>query len=338
MLLRVDPENELDLTALDPARPQGQHPRPRDRQVQRRLHLRRAEADPAGRQAAHRATGSRSTTSSTSTSTASPTPSTRSTASTSTSTATTSTPTRDSAFEEQYAEIDIEAGYQRLCGYKALQYVRYRHEDNDIVRSARQQTFLREARQKVPPRQLLDDRDELIDIFKKYTTSDIDDVATLVGLFKLMIQARDAQINQIEFPIDEPRRRGGYVTAADERSGAAVDQFLGEGGVRGRAPSRARRQGRRRSRGRQGRRWQGAEAQARPQARAAAGAADRPDRLHRERASSTRPCSSSRPARRIDFPILYPTMLTPGSAISDSDTREFPIDGPARRSTAATSS
>ena len=51
---------------------------------------------------------------------------------------------------EQYAEIDIPAGYQRMCGLNALQYVRYRHDDNDLVRSARQQEFLREARQELP--------------------------------------------------------------------------------------------------------------------------------------------------------------------------------------------
>src|SRR6201999_3474927 len=38
--------------------------------------------------------------------------------------------------EEQYSEIDITPGYQKLCGKKALQYVRYRHTDTDIVRSA----------------------------------------------------------------------------------------------------------------------------------------------------------------------------------------------------------
>ena len=32
------------------------------------------------------------------------------------------------------AEINIEAGYQRLCGLKALQYVRFRHTDTDLVR------------------------------------------------------------------------------------------------------------------------------------------------------------------------------------------------------------
>ena len=57
--------------------------------------------------------------------------------------------------EDTYSAIDINSGYQRLCGLKALQYVRYRHTDTDLVRAARQQDFLREARQKVDPKELL---------------------------------------------------------------------------------------------------------------------------------------------------------------------------------------
>ena len=45
-----------------------------------------------------------------------------------------------------YAVIDIDPGYQKLCGKDALAYVRYRHGDNDLVRSARQQDFLRQVR------------------------------------------------------------------------------------------------------------------------------------------------------------------------------------------------
>ena len=82
---------------------------------------------------------------------------------------------------ELLAEIDIHAGYQMLCGDRALQYVRYRHTDNDIVRAARQQDFLREARQKISPARLFRDREELIDIFTKYTTSDIDDAVHDAG-------------------------------------------------------------------------------------------------------------------------------------------------------------
>ena len=43
----------------------------------------------------------------------------------------------------QYAEINIRPGYQKLCGKKALDYVRFRHADSDLVRAARQQDFLR---------------------------------------------------------------------------------------------------------------------------------------------------------------------------------------------------
>ncbi|HTE62201.1 MAG TPA: LCP family protein, partial [Solirubrobacteraceae bacterium] len=45
-----------------------------------------------------------------------------------------------------FAAIDIDPGYQRLCGTDALSYVRYRHGDNDLVRAARQQDFLRQVR------------------------------------------------------------------------------------------------------------------------------------------------------------------------------------------------
>jgi hypothetical protein len=45
-----------------------------------------------------------------------------------------------------YAVIDIDPGYQKLCGKDALAYVRYRHGDNDLVRGTRQQEFLRQLR------------------------------------------------------------------------------------------------------------------------------------------------------------------------------------------------
>ena len=40
-------------------------------------------------------------------------------------------------------------GYQKLMGQDALDYVRYRHGDNDFVRAARQQDFLRQAKHAV---------------------------------------------------------------------------------------------------------------------------------------------------------------------------------------------
>jgi polyisoprenyl-teichoic acid--peptidoglycan teichoic acid transferase len=135
---------------------------------------------------------------------------------------------------EQYAEINIQPGYQKLCGKDALQYVRYRHTDTDLVRSARQQDFLREARQQVPASDLFfSKRKELIDIFTSYTTSDISSGETMLQVLKLFVASRNAPIKEIHFPaVLHPR----YVTAQKSAVASAVKRFEGieaSGGPRG---------------------------------------------------------------------------------------------------------
>jgi polyisoprenyl-teichoic acid--peptidoglycan teichoic acid transferase len=49
----------------------------------------------------------------------------------------------------------VPAGYQKLKGSDALDYVRYRHTDNDLVRSARQQDFLRQIRSQKGTREMM---------------------------------------------------------------------------------------------------------------------------------------------------------------------------------------
>ena len=132
------------------------------------------------------------------------------------------------AASEQYAEIDVEAGYQRMCGFNALQYVRYRHEDNDLVRAARQQEFLREARQELPASKILADRNQLIDILKKYVTSDIENETDLVSLGKLFIGAAGAPVVQIDFPANLGGPSASYVTASESAIQEAVARFEGE--------------------------------------------------------------------------------------------------------------
>ncbi len=117
----------------------------------------------------------------------------------------------------EYDDIDIEAGYTKLCGYEALDYVRYRHNDNDLVRGARQQSFVREARQQIPPKELLPvfgGGDELIDIFTKYTTSDINDAPTIIGMLRSFVDVRNAPVRQVSLgeltargPASAPRMR-----------------------------------------------------------------------------------------------------------------------------------
>ena len=64
-----------------------------------------------------------------------------------------------------YAYINVQPGYQKLCGEKALEYARFRHEDSDLVRSARQQDLLRETKQQIGVGKLVDNRNKLIRIF-----------------------------------------------------------------------------------------------------------------------------------------------------------------------------
>ena len=49
---------------------------------------------------------------------------------------------------ENFEQLDIKPGYQRLDGFNALDYVRYRHGDTDFGRIARQQAFLAELKRK----------------------------------------------------------------------------------------------------------------------------------------------------------------------------------------------
>jgi LCP family protein required for cell wall assembly len=48
-----------------------------------------------------------------------------------------------------YSAINLWPGYQRLRGYPALAYVRYRHFDSDLYRVARQQLFLKSMKQQI---------------------------------------------------------------------------------------------------------------------------------------------------------------------------------------------
>ncbi|HWW67412.1 MAG TPA: LCP family protein [Solirubrobacterales bacterium] len=134
---------------------------------------------------------------------------------------------------EQYSEIDIQPGYQMLCGKQALAYVRYRHTDTDLVRSARQQDFLSAARQRVPISQLVLGQNSLIDIFTKYTTSDISNAETMLQVLKLFIASRSAAIEEVHFPAT---LGPSYVYASASAIHGAVNKFLGieaSGGPRG---------------------------------------------------------------------------------------------------------
>ena len=101
-----------------------------------------------------------------------------------------------------YSSIDIEPGYQKLCGADALAFVRFRHSDSDIVRNARQQDFIRWAKSQYSQDQIISDRTALLTIFGKNATTDHNLHTTdgLINLFDLVAFSAVHSIKQIPFP------------------------------------------------------------------------------------------------------------------------------------------
>ena len=123
----------------------------------------------------------------------------------------------------QYAEINIRPGYQKLCGKKALDYVRFRHADSDLVRAARQQDFLRQAKDQIGVSRIFGDREALLKIFGKYTQTDIRGTTAILRLLKLVAQSASHPVQEIHFPGDEGPT---YVTTTRARLKRAVHDFL----------------------------------------------------------------------------------------------------------------
>jgi len=133
---------------------------------------------------------------------------------------------------ERYAEIDIQPGYQKLCGTDALNYVRYRHNDSDIVRAARQQSFLRQAKDQLNASSLISKRDKLIDIFGRNTQTDksLKSTAALLSVLKLALFSAGHPVRQLTFPaqLTGETLPGGAVISYVEASRKDVDKTIHE--------------------------------------------------------------------------------------------------------------
>ena len=194
----------------------------------------------------------------------------------------------------EYAYINLDAGYQRLCGEDALAYVRFRHEDNDLVRGARQHEFLRQAKEQITFGDLFGDRDRLLKIFGKYTDSDIGSREDTLRLLKLAIASAAQPVREVHF---EGHIGTSYVTASDAQVKKLTQDFLGvqdtEGPRGGGASEGGADEGRRK------------KPKPEPQVDlddAAGEGLGQADVLKNE---------------GVKFPIYYPTKKTPGSTFTD---------------------
>jgi LCP family protein required for cell wall assembly len=225
---------------------------------------------------------------------------------------------------EQYSEINIQPGYQLLCGVKALQYVRFRHTDTDIVRSARQQSFISDARQRVSVKDLVFDQSELIDIFTEYTTSDIRDAKEMLEVLKLFIASRNAAIKQVHFPAE---LGPSYVYASSSAIEGAVQEFLsGEPnpeGSEGSSSSSKGKGGKKKSGGKGKHGKEHKKPKPKPKVKVA-----KPGDDGLVPAREVGEAEAASAARRVGgaFPIFYPTRLPLGAHYVETDPYEHVVD------------
>lgn len=137
-----------------------------------------------------------------------------------------------------YSSIDIQPGYQRLCGANqsekgALAFVRFRHTDSDIVRNARQQDFLRWAKDNYTGTALFADRHRLLHIFGRHaqTDSGLHSSDALENLVVLAATAAGHRLKSIPFPAQLQvcgaiGQTPCYVTADPGQEAAAYQSFM----------------------------------------------------------------------------------------------------------------
>jgi len=215
---------------------------------------------------------------------------------------------------EEYAEINVQPGYQLMCGKRALEYVRYRHTDTDLVRAARQQDFLSAARQRVPIKDLVLGSNELIDVFTEYTTSDISDTKAMLEVLQLFIASRGATINEVDFPAE---LGPSFVYSSPEMIQGAVDKFLGieaSGGARGSLDEGGSQQGSKKSKG-NGKKSK-KKKKSKPRVKTKPPGSD-----GLTAAGEAGQAEAKAVARKVShgFPVFYPSRLPPGAAYEESN-------------------
>lgn len=124
----------------------------------------------------------------------------------------------------RYATIDVPAGYQRLCGERSLEYVRFRHLDSDLVREARQTHFLAEARGQIAGSTIIDKRTELLKKISEYIKTDIRSEKGLLGVVKLAVNVVDLPTKRVT--VDVTDAADGNVATTPEALAKAAKEFL----------------------------------------------------------------------------------------------------------------
>jgi polyisoprenyl-teichoic acid--peptidoglycan teichoic acid transferase len=207
-----------------------------------------------------------------------------------------------------YAVIDVAAGYQRLCGQDALDYVRYRHLDNDLVRAARQQSFLGDAKSQIGVSGVFDDREQLLKIFAQSVRTDIDGTGAILSLLKLVAESSDKPIQEVQFPALDAADGSGNVTISPQRLRRTVARFLdvrASKGPKGRTPETRRKK------------------RAKRRERRGSSAAVPPGLVLNKTAAEDLGAQLAVKLRRL--PVYYPKLMATGGSYRADDSRAYDL-------------
>jgi polyisoprenyl-teichoic acid--peptidoglycan teichoic acid transferase len=123
---------------------------------------------------------------------------------------------------EQYFQINLQPGYQRLCGRQALEFVANRHEDTSLTRDARDQRFLLEVKNEYGA-SLFEQREEFERVLGRAVETDLHGSSQVLDLLELLAGAQGKPVRQVRFHVTlQPT----YDTATRAQIHEAVRSFL----------------------------------------------------------------------------------------------------------------
>jgi LCP family protein required for cell wall assembly len=127
------------------------------------------------------------------------------------------------AGSEQYFEINLQPGYQRVCGREALEFVANRHEDTSLTRDARDQRFLLEAKAQYGA-SLFESRGKFEHILGRAVETDLHGSGQVLDLLELLVQSQGKPVRQVHFQVNLLPT---YDTASPAQIRESVRMFLG---------------------------------------------------------------------------------------------------------------
>jgi LCP family protein required for cell wall assembly len=132
---------------------------------------------------------------------------------------------------DSYSAIDLQPGYQRLCANGALSYVRYRHTDSDFVRVARQQDFIRQAKEQLGLFDLLTKYDQIAKALGSAIDTNIRGAKEINDLLDLIAFSSSRPIRHVTFATNNQEAvisGEDYVTSTPALIRRSVEDFLDE--------------------------------------------------------------------------------------------------------------